>query len=188
MSDYIFRVLMVSSVIFFSASLQAEAPAEAQVCAQCHGVEGRSSNSNWPNLAGQHKQYLINQLAAFRDGERKNPEMAPYVKDMTDQQIVALASYYSALPRESNATQGDTLVEKGRNLAGYCAACHGMTGEPVANEWPVIAGQQQAYLLSQLQAYRSGARVHSLMQAALASLSESDLKALAAYYSQLPAQ
>ncbi len=178
------RVLAAVSLVTVSAAGVAETPPEAQTCVQCHGPEGRSTNPLWPNLAGQHKQYLIKQLQAFRGGARDNPDMEPFVGDLSDEQIAALASYYSALPRGTAASGDAALVTKGRNLAGFCSACHGMTGEPVANEWPIIAGQQGPYLLAQLKVYKSGKRVHPLMQAALAKHSDSELEALAAFYSQ----
>jgi len=60
-----------------------------------------------------------------------------------------------------------------------------MAGRPVADEWPVLAGQHAAYLKTQLQAYKSGARVNPLMQAAIAQLGDAEFAALAAYYSQM---
>lgn len=169
------------------AGTAAEAPPEAQTCTSCHGPQGQSGNPAWPNLAGQHATYLVNQLQAFRSGARENPAMKPFVANLDDKQIQALASYFAGLPRATSATGDAALVERGRNLAGYCAACHGMRGEPAADEWPVLAGQQAPYLIQQLQAYKSGQRQQSLMQAALANLDEEDFRALAAYYSQLDA-
>jgi cytochrome c553 len=60
-----------------------------------------------------------------------------------------------------------------------------MAGVPVANEWPVLAGQQAPYLQKQLAAFRSGERVNPLMQMAVGQLGDEQFAALAAYYSQL---
>ena len=87
--------------------------------------------------------------------------------------------------RATAATGDPALVAAGENLSGPCKACHGMAGVPVANEWPVLAGQQAAYLQKQLAAFKGGARVNPHMQAAIAHLGEEQFKALAAYYSQL---
>lgn len=168
-----------------AAGAGAEVPLQAQACVACHGAGGRSSNPEWPNLAGQHEAYLVDQLRAFRDGRRENVSMAPFVNNLSDQDIAVLAEYYAS-QELAIAASGDTaLVDKGRHLAGYCAACHGMRGEPAANEWPILAGQHAPYLKRQLLAYQEEERIHSLMQAAIAHLGEEEFAALAAYYSQL---
>lgn len=164
------------------------APAKAQACVACHGAAGVSSNPEWPNLAGQHAGYLALQLKAFRDGRRENPAMVPFVAGLSDADITALAKFFSE-QKPGVAANGDpALVASGQNLSGYCVACHGMndmTGAPVADEWPILAGQQAAYLQKQLGAYKSGARINPLMQAAIAHLGDAEFSALAAYYSQL---
>lgn len=70
---------------------------KAQLCAACHGPEGISVNPLWPNLAGQHEQYLAKQIKAYRDGERSEVTMDPFVKNLSDQDIADLAAYYASL-------------------------------------------------------------------------------------------
>ena len=68
-------------------------------CAACHGASGVSSNSDWPNLAGQGEQYLFSQLKYFQTGERENVLMMaviPYLKTLTDSQLQDIAAFYSA--------------------------------------------------------------------------------------------
>lgn len=69
----------------------------ASVCGGCHGPEGTSSNTLWPNLAGQQAAYLVKQLKSFRDGARYYPMMTPMAKQLTDQDIDNLAAYFSSL-------------------------------------------------------------------------------------------
>lgn len=185
MKKRVCRALAAASLVTLAGAAVAEAPEQAQSCVACHGQQGESANPQWPNLAGQHGEYLAEQIKAFRDGERENAAMMPFVKGLSDEDIQVLADYYSSLPLAISASGEASLVEKGQSLAGYCAACHGMRGQPVAENWPILAGQQAPYLVQQLKAYKSGKRVHSLMQAALARLGEEEFKALAAYYSQL---
>ena len=71
--------------------------AKAGLCAACHGPAGISVNPLWPNLAGQHRQYLAAQIRAYRDGEREEITMQPFVQDLTDQDIEDLAAYYASL-------------------------------------------------------------------------------------------
>ncbi|MEX2489436.1 MAG: cytochrome c [Pseudomonadales bacterium] len=160
-------------------------PQQAENCKTCHGLTGKSPNAQWPNLAGQNKAYLVIQLKAFRDGKRENPAMTPYVADLTDEDIETLAEYYASRQRDIEADGDAELVETGRQLSASCTACHGQDGKPVANEWPIIAGQYAAYLEQQLKAYKKGERIHPAMQAAIANFDEKDFAALAAYYSQL---
>jgi cytochrome c553 len=53
--------------------------------------------------------------------------------------------------------------------------------------WPNLAGQQEGYLVKQLQAFRDGVRDDSLMTPMAKTLSDADIDNLAAYYSSLQA-
>ena len=70
---------------------------KAALCAACHGPAGVSVNPMWPSLAGQQLQYLVKQIKAFRDSERVEPTMQPFVQNMSDQDIADLAAYYTNL-------------------------------------------------------------------------------------------
>ena len=70
---------------------------KAAVCAACHGANGISTSPQFPNLAGQKQEYLILQLKAFRDGQRKNPTMSPMAAGLSDQDIDNLTAYFSSL-------------------------------------------------------------------------------------------
>lgn len=163
----------------------AEVPPQAEACATCHGADGNSDSALWPDLAGQHAEYLALQLRAFRDGERYNPAMDPYVSDLSDDDIEVLADYYASQTPVVAANGDPDLVHRGQQLSGSCSACHGYAGVPVATRWPVLAGQQAAYLQQQLNNYKREERIHPLMQAAVGSIDAVDFAALAAYYSQL---
>ncbi|MCG8434836.1 MAG: cytochrome c [Gammaproteobacteria bacterium] len=80
-----------------SAGDPAAGKAKAATCAGCHGPNGISTNPLWPNLAGQHAQYLVKQMKAFRDGERNDPLMSPMSTGLTDEDIENLAAYYASL-------------------------------------------------------------------------------------------
>ena len=70
---------------------------KAAMCAACHGQNGISVNPLWPSLAGQHEAYLAKQIKAFRDGERTDVSMQPFVANLTDQDIEDIAAHYAAL-------------------------------------------------------------------------------------------
>jgi cytochrome c553 len=69
-----------------------------------------------------------------------------------------------------------------------CIGCHGIpeykTAFPVLYRVPKIAGQNEAYLVASLQAYKSGDRSHPSMKAISASLTDQDMADLAAFYAR----
>jgi cytochrome c553 len=70
---------------------------KAEKCAVCHGLDGMAKIAEAPNLAGQNENYLVKQLGAFKDGERKNEMMSIVITDLTPTEIEDLAAYYSAI-------------------------------------------------------------------------------------------
>ena len=68
----------------------------------------------------------------------------------------------------------------------FCASCHGAAGAPHDITIPVIWGQQQAYLEKQLRDYRAGERESQIMSSVAEGLSDAQIAALAAYFSQQP--
>ena len=70
----------------------------------------------------------------------------------------------------------------GKEKSVVCASCHGVSGESVMPDYPVLAGQHQDYLEHSLKAYRSGERSNPIMAAFVATLSDEDIADLAAYY------
>ncbi|MEX0604550.1 MAG: c-type cytochrome [Marinobacter sp.] len=78
----------------------------------------------------------------------------------------------------------------GKAKAAVCAACHGADGIAQIPGYPNLAGQNEAYLVSSLKAYKSKQRnggQAAIMQAQAAGLSDDDIANLAAYYASLPA-
>jgi cytochrome c553 len=67
-------------------------------CASCHGATGAGLPIQYPRLAGQHQDYTIAQLTAFRSGARKNSApMAVLAKRMSDDEMKAVADYIAGL-------------------------------------------------------------------------------------------
>ena len=103
--------------------------------------------------------------------------------------LVALAAAEMAGPAagQTPAAAGDAA--KGREKVAMCQGCHGIDGWrtafPEVYSVPKIAGQQPAYLMSALKAYRSGDRTHPSMRAIAAQLSDADIANVAAYYGDL---
>lgn len=93
-------ILLISALFSLPAMAAGDAAAgkaKSAICAACHGANGISAAPMWPNLAGQKEAYLVKQIKAFKNGERKDPSMAPMVAALTDADIENLAAYYASL-------------------------------------------------------------------------------------------
>jgi cytochrome c553 len=96
---------------------------------------------------------------------------------------VLLASVCLLTASASLCNAGD--VKAGRAKALMCQACHGLDGLSKVPDAPNIAGQTEPYILTQLQAYKSGARKNDAMSVVAPSLSDTDIEDLAAYFSAI---
>jgi cytochrome c553 len=87
--------------------------------------------------------------------------------------------------QESGPATGKAKIAT-ENFRAQCVGCHGIPGYktafPEVYHVPKIAGQQPAYIVNALKAYKSGERSHPSMRGIAASLSEEDMKELAEYY------
>ena len=72
------------------------APKAGQTCVACHGNDGVGIMPEYPNLAGQHEDYIANSLRSYKSGVRKNPIMSGMAAPLTEQDIRELAKYYSS--------------------------------------------------------------------------------------------
>ncbi|MEL6209132.1 MAG: c-type cytochrome [Pseudomonadota bacterium] len=170
--------------------------ARSAVCAACHGPDGNSVNPEWPTLAGQHADYIADQLKAFQEGHRKNVLMSPMAMGLSADDMANLAAYYSSQTTKVSevdpaiADHGRQLYYAGDTERGIpaCAACHGPTGRgngPAG--MPMLSGQRSGYTIKQLKEYADGTRVapsevkNSMMQQTASMLTPEDMAALAGF-------
>jgi cytochrome c553 len=86
----------------------------------------------------------------------------------------------------ANAIAGDAAAGKAKSAV--CAACHGAAGIATIPTYPNLAGQNKAYLISALNAYKSKQRnggMAVVMHGQAAALTDQDIENLAEYYSSL---
>ena len=81
------------------------------------------------------------------------------------------------------ALAGDPAAGKSKSMS--CAGCHGKNGISNNPMWPNLAGQKEAYLVSQMQMFKDGRRQNAMMSAMAKNLSDKDIADLAAYYANL---
>jgi cytochrome c553 len=171
----------------------------AQVCSNCHGVDGNSVSPNFPRLAGQRAGYLVSQLQNFRNHHRSDPEGFEYMWGIShklgDDQIKGLADYFAKqVPRPLGAVDaqrmkaGKDIYEKGvlSKESPPCISCHGQKAEGIAS-FPRLAWQHQDYLVKQLQVFReTEGRPGTPMKQVTHLLSNQEIKAVAGYLQAFP--
>lgn len=95
-----------------------------------------------------------------------------------------LGALLLSIPLFANA--GDAAAGKAKSA--ICGTCHGANGVSAVPIYPNLKGQQEAYLISSMKAYKAGQRqggMSAIMSAQAAALSDGDIANLAAYYSSL---
>ena len=93
-------VISMSAVLIASPAFAGDAAAgkaKAQSCVSCHGMNGKSTNPNNPNLAGQKKNYLIKAMKAYKSGDRKDPMMNSLMGSLSDADMENLAEFFSSV-------------------------------------------------------------------------------------------
>lgn len=140
-----------------------------EVCAACHLTEGwGTEEGTFPQLAGQHRNVLIKQLADIRALNRDNPTMYPFAlpEAIGDEQAIAdVTAYIASLPMNPDNGKGEwekgtPEYEQGAKLyADNCVTCHGDHGQGNPDKfYPRIEGQHYAYMLRQFEWIRDGKR------------------------------
>lgn len=165
------------------------------VCAACHGVNGRSDIAGTPVLAGQHSLYAITQLYMFREGRRSNEAMSALGKSMTDADLRGFSEFISTLPpvaAPAPATVPDVArMSKGQALASQykCVVCHGAALEG-GQGVPRLNGQKEEYVRAVLHGYKSGDRpgYTRAMSESLSQVPVGDLDLLAYYVANFTAK
>ena len=95
--------------------------------------------------------------------------------------IIILATVLFTSFSSSIIAAGDP--EAGQTKSATCMGCHGLAGNSTIATFPKLAGQGEAYLLKQLQNFKSGERNNAIMAGVASLLSEQDMMDIAAYYS-----
>jgi cytochrome c553 len=90
-------------------------------------------------------------------------------------------------PVRADSRADAALAQRGGPGISACVSCHGARGEgQAASGFPRLAGQPQAYLLRQLQAFAEGARQNPVMEPIARALSAQQIRDLADHYAGLP--
>jgi cytochrome c553 len=156
--------------------------AASAVCAGCHGEDGNGAMEGTPSLAGQQPGYLQAALQAYKDGGRKDETMVGLVADLDRATMESLALFYASQTPKGRGKAASGDAAKGEPLSGGCGGCHGNKGVSGNAGTPSLAGQEAAYLVAAIKAYRDKSRKHEVMKGAVAALKEGDIGHVAAFY------
>lgn len=173
----------------------AQGQTKSTTCAACHGADGNSVTTIWPSLAGQHENYTVRQLQAYRNAERADAGMQGFAQTLSEQDMHDIGAFFATQALSPKGAD-PSLVERGERIyrggipdrgIAACIACHGPGGKgnPLAG-YPRVSHQHADYLAATLRDYRSGARtsdasLNQMMRNVAELLLDDEIAALASY-------
>ncbi len=89
--------LLVSGSALASGDINAGKD-KAATCYACHGTDGNATAPQYPRLAGQWENYLLQALKEYKTGKRNDPIMKGFSSTLSQQDMEDLAAYFSSLP------------------------------------------------------------------------------------------
>ncbi|MEO6968119.1 MAG: c-type cytochrome [Rhodanobacteraceae bacterium] len=168
---------------------------KAAACGACHGIDGNSTDAQYPKLAGQNEEYIVRELMNFKSGTRLNAIMSGMAAPLSPQDMHDIGAYFAtkkSLPGVADQTlavAGGKLFREGdpsRNIPA-CMACHGPDGHGNPGAiYPQLAGQHADYVQKTLQAWHDGTTWGSdphaqIMPTIAKRLTAADIAAVSSY-------
>jgi len=171
------------------------APMVEEKCAGCHGPDGNSPAPNFPSLAGQNANYLLQEMQAYKSLRRSNDMMTPPLEGLTDQDLINIALFFAKQKPTPGTVGNPDLLKLGGKLylqgnpasgVPACDICHGGDGHG-RSIFPRVAAQGVDYSIDQFNQYahddrKSGKKI---MRSVAKRLTEAEIKALAEYMASL---
>jgi cytochrome c553 len=162
---------------------------KTQICAGCHGADGKPIDKTIPTLWGQQQGYIYIQLRDFKRGDRKSDIMQPIASAFERDEMLAIADYFSKKPwpdlGQPRAPKDVSERAVKANASVGCTGCHldRFQGDGTV---PRLAGMGRDYLTKTIADFRSHARGNNPgMSDLMNATSPDDLAALEEYLSGL---
>ncbi len=162
---------------------------KAEVCAGCHGQDGKPIDKTTPVIWGQQQGYLYIQLRDFKRGDRKNDIMQPIASSLERQDMLDIADYFSKKPWPDLGQPRAPKQVADRALSAIqsvgCTGCHldHFQGDGTV---PRLAGMSKEYLEKTMTDFRTRARGNNPgMSDLMLATAPEDLAALAEYLAGL---
>ena len=180
-----FAALLASSHGFAADAAKGEQL--SQTCLGCHGAPGLRNPGpvySIPMIGGQHPEYIVSSLKAYRSKERSHGTMQAQASNLSDQDMADIGAFFGAMTGNSRPSNVNAqLAKQGQGKSAICASCHGATGDGENTGYPKLAGQYESYIAQALKDYRSGDRNNVIMSSFAKTLKIGDIEALAAWFS-----
>lgn len=153
-------------------------------CEVCHGAaQGHPQNGKLPIPADTRKLCtLCHERMAERPRTQPQIDLAEH---SSGQQCATCHNPHAPKLAGVVAKVAGDAAAGGTKHAASCASCHGAQALSANDTWPNLAGQNAAYLIGILAAYKSGAQTDIMMSPVAQTLSDADIQNLAAYYASL---
>jgi cytochrome c553 len=162
---------------------------QVQICAGCHGENGKPIDKTIPNIWGQQAGYLYFQLRDFKRGDRKSEVMQPIASGFERNDMLAIADYFSKKPwpdlGQPRAPKEVAQRARTADSSIGCTGCHldQFQGDSTV---PRLAGQGRDYLARTMAEFRTRARGNNPgMSDLMIATPLDDLTALAEYLAGL---
>lgn len=157
------------------------------LCGNCHGRDGNSVRDYIPNLASQNAAYLFNQFEMFANGERKDYVMEKLARNLTREDRLDIALYFSSKDVMLRPQPVPASSEGEQVYKSLCFTCHGQDGHG-NGMYPRIAGQPYEYLFNTLKGFSgdNDDRSSSPMAVVIRNLDGKQLRDVAAYIASMP--
>jgi len=162
---------------------------KVQVCAGCHGADGKPVDKTIPTIWGQQAGYIYIELRDFKRGDRKSDIMQPIASSLERQDMLDIAEYFSKKPfpdlGQPRAAKDVSTRAVNANQSIGCTGCHldHFQGDGTV---PRLAGMGRDYLIKQMTDFRSRARGNNPgMSDLMIATAPDDLAALADYLAGL---
>ena len=153
-------VALLALMSLAAAPLGASADDALGACADCHGSAlAGEQPTGAPNLTVLPSWYVERQLQNYQRGLRSEADGLSDAHALDGDGIAAATALMASLPMQAAATALGGDAERGSGLYRTCATCHGEQGQGnQAFNAPPLAGQNDWYLVRQLENYQAGLR------------------------------
>ena len=180
-----------------------------KTCMACHGKGGSRPIQNYPAIAGQPEKYIVNQIKDILSGKRVgsndengNMRTAPMTGSLitpegkvriSDDEIKKIANWLSMQPPAKVKPLETPLTEDQVNAAKKlykkkCRICHGKGALKPLKNYPILAGQNKAYIIAQVTDVKNKVRKNGkikTMYPMVKKLTAEQIDLLASYLSQI---
>ncbi|MBE0613845.1 MAG: c-type cytochrome [Burkholderiales bacterium] len=153
------------------------------ICEVCHGpAQGHPQNGKLP-IPKDAVRLCTLCHEAMQGRPRSQPQIQVTEHSGGQQCTICHNPHSPKITTAAAKVSGDAAA--GKQHAAACASCHGAQGISPNDTWPNLAGQNAAYLVRILSAYKSGDQTDAIMTPLAQALSDADVQNLAAYYAGL---